>query len=439
VASGEVLGVTPPVSGTGLVSVDEARRRVLSACGRLPPVPVPLAQAFGLVLAEPVRAGQAVPPFSNSAMDGYAVRSGDVAGAPVGLRPVGTLMAGDDPGQIFVGQGEAVRIMTGAAMPPGADAVCMVERTRSGDGWVVIEEAVPAGTNVRPAGDDIAIGDVVFGEGERLSAAHVGVLASLGVESVVVRPRPRVGVLSTGDELVSVPGPLPAGKIRDSNRPCLLAQLHGDGFDAVDLGTAPDEPGALAAAVRRALGVCDAVLTSGGVSVGDRDAVRTVLEGLGGARTCWLRVAVKPGKPFAFSTLPPANVPVFGLPGNPVSAIVSYELFARPALRLMSGYRSLFRPCLAAVCEADLPRRPDGRLHLARVVLSTDRRGALWARPSGRQGSHQLSSLAGANALALLPDGEGALAGETVEVWLLGTEGLEARSSGSERSGSERH
>ena len=171
-------------------------------------------------------------------------------------------------------------------------------------------------------------------------------------------------------------------------------------------------------------GACDAILTSGGVSVGDRDIVRTVLEDLGGDRSLWLRVAVRPARPFAFCTLPGSGVPVFGLPGNPVSALVSYELFARPGLRMMSGFRILERPRLNAIAESDLLREPDGRLHLARAVLSPSEDGFLHARPSGGQGSHQLLALAAANALAFLPDGDGILAGETIEVWLLDAEGL---------------
>jgi molybdopterin molybdotransferase len=309
--------------------------------------------------------------------------------------------------------------MTGAALPRGADAVCMVEHTRTEEGFVTIDEAVGHGTNVRPAGDDIAAGDEVFVAGAQLSAAHIGVLASLGMNDVLVYPRPRVGVLSTGDELVSGPGALPLGKVRDSNRPALLAQVMTDGFAPVDLGHAPDEPDALAKALQEGAQECDALLTSGGVSVGDRDFVRTVLEKLGGQRARWLQVAVRPGKPFAFSTLPPKWAPVFGLPGNPVSALVSYELFARPSLRLMAGQENLDRPRLVARAAVDLLRQPDGRLHLVRVQATASGDGTLQVRPSGGQSSHQLHALASANALAFLPDGEGVAAGEIVEVMVL--------------------
>jgi len=377
-------------------------------------------------LAAPVRSDGPVPPFDNSSMDGYALRASDVTSAPERLRVVGTLMAGDDPGPLTVGEGEAVRIMTGAAIPLGADAVCMVERTHAEDAWVVVEEAVRAGTNVRMAGEDIASGAEVFAAGVRLQPAHIGVLASIGVEEVVAYPRPRVGVISTGDELVNRPGPLPPGKIRDSNRPSLLARLREDGFTPLDLGLTSDEPAALTEILDKAMASCDAVLTSGGVSVGDRDFVKMVLEELGGQHARWLQVAVRPGKPFAFSVLPPRGAPVFGLPGNPVSANVSYELFARPALRLMAGHTDLDRPRLRATAQVDLRRQPDGRLHLVRVRASTSADGLLLVRPSGGQGSHQLRAFADANALAFVPDGEGAAAGDPVEIMVLDPDGLGA-------------
>jgi molybdenum cofactor synthesis domain-containing protein len=402
-----------------LVSVEDARSFVLSSCRRLEPVRTSIVEAVGHVLAEAVRSSEPVPPFTNSSMDGYAVRSRDVKDVPARLRVTGVLPAGVDPGRLVVGEGEAARIMTGAVVPPGADAVCMVEHTRGEEGFVTIDEAVGPGTNIRNAGDDIAAGDEVFAVGALLSAAHIGVLASLGLEEVLVFPRPRVGVVSTGDELTNGPGQLALGKIRDSNRPALLAQVKLDGFVPVDLGHAPDEPDALAKTLQEAAQECDALLTSGGVSVGERDFVRTVLEKLGGQHARWLQVAVRPGKPFAFSTFPPSGTPVFGLPGNPVSALVSYELFARPSLRLMAGHENLDRPRLAARAEVDLLRQPDGRLHLVRVHANASTDGTLHVRPSGGQSSHQLHALASANALAFVPDGEGVVAGEIVEVMVL--------------------
>ncbi len=205
----------------------------------------------------------------------------------------------------------------------------------------------------------------------------------------------------------------------------MLARLQADGFVGVDLGLVRDDPGVLAETLKDAVRRCDAVLTSGGVSVGDRDFVKLVLEELGGQNARWLQVAVRPGKPFAFSTLPPDGAPVFGLPGNPVSALVSYEVFARPSLRLMAGHANLDRPKMAATAEVGLPRQPDGRLHLARVRAFTRPDGTLAVRSSGGQGSHQLRALAEANALAFLPDGHGVAAGERVEVMVLDPDELE--------------
>lgn len=338
-------------------------------------------------------------------------------------------MAGDDA-KTFVSPGESVRIMTGAPLPPGADAVCMVERTRveAGGSIVFIEESVRAGTNVRNAGDDVAIGEEVFGSGTPLGAAHLGVLSSLGVERLLVHPSPRVGVLSTGDELVTGTGALAPGKIRDSNRPALLAQLGADGFGALDLGVTGDDEATLADVLGEGARRCDAVVTSGGVSVGDRDVLKVVLEKLSGATMRSMQVAIKPAKPLAFGVLEASGTPVFGLPGNPVSALVSYELFVRPALRSMAGCTVLDRPRLAAVADLDLPRSPDGKLHLMRVTARTGADGVLRVTTSGGQGSHMLCTMAQSNALALLPDGDGVRTGEYIEVLLLDADLLSASS-----------
>lgn len=385
---------------------------------------MPIAHALGLVLAAPVISAEPVPAFANSAMDGFAVRAADVQAIPAKLREVGVVLAGDVPGRPAVREGEAARIMTGAPVPPGADAVVMVEHTHTENGWVVVEEAVTAGDYVRPAGDDVRAGDEVLPEGSSLGAAQVALLAAVGVGTVLAYPRPRVGVVSTGDELAPATGRLAPGKVRDSNRPGLLAQLRADGFEAVDLGTVPDDARALKRALEEAAESSEAVLTSGGVSMGERDLVKTVLGELGHERSMWLQVAVKPAKPLAFAVIGGRGVPAFGLPGNPVSALVSYELFARPALRYMAGYELLGRPHLRAVCAEAFPRRRDGKLYLMRCVLSADLDGGLCVRLAGGQGSHQLHALAAANALALVPDGEGLAAGETVEVWVLDVDAL---------------
>jgi molybdopterin molybdotransferase len=408
-----------------MIPLAEARRYVTSACEPLKPLTMAVVECSGHVLAETVRAIEAVPPFANSAMDGYAVRAADTVPSPARLRVVGSAMAGDNP-KTFVDTGETVRIMTGAPIPSGADAVCMIERIRvEEDGQtVVIDQSVDLGTNVRNAGEDVKAGDAVFGPGTHLGPAHIGVLISVGVERLLVHARPTVGVVSTGNELVTTSGPLPPGKIRDSNRPTLLAQLARDGFGAVDLGTAGDDEMVLATVFEAAGSRCDAIIASGGVSVGDLDITKTVLSTLCETTMRWMQIAIKPAKPFAFGVLEQTGTPVFGLPGNPVSALVSYELLVRPALRTMAGFTVLDRPRLAAIADMDLTRRPDGKLHLMRVTARVGPDGTLRVRSSGGQGSHMMRAMARSNALALLPDGDGTRAGERVEVLLLDTDGL---------------
>jgi len=406
----------------GLVPLEDVQAHVMGAVVPLEPVAVPLADALGLVLAEDAVADELIPPFANSAMDGYAVRALDCTGAsdtaPVRLAVVGEVAAGASP-TTSVGPGEAVRIMTGAPVPDGADAVVIVEHTRLDGDTVVVTR--PAGAHIRAAGGDVAPGDVVLPAGTLAGPAQVGVLASLGRGSVMVRRRARLGVLSTGDELAGPGEPLAPGKIRESNRPMLLAAAALAGCDPTDLGVVPDDEASVRTALERGVGECDALVTSGGVSVGEYDFVREVLAELAGGDMRWFQVAIKPAKPFAFGLMartdgPP--VPVFGLPGNPVSSYVSFELFARPALRAMMGDPRPFRPVVSAVAEAPLRRRADGKVHFDRVWVrwSGD---ALLAVPSGVQESNVLSALGRANGLAVLPDGEGVDAGEPVAVMLL--------------------
>ena len=371
--------------------------------------------ARGLVTAELITAIGDVPPFDNTAMDGFAVRSVDTVGPPVELVVVGTLPAGVPP-EVGVGPGEAVRIMTGAVMPPGADSVVMVERTTASDdgATVTVEVEVGPGNHVRSAGEDLRAGDEVFPPGTVLEPGHIGVLASIGRMEVPVFGRPTVGVLSTGDELVDGPVRLAPGQIRDANRHALLSLLEELGVAAVDLGLVPDVEGAIEEALLAGVATCDAVLTSGGVSMGDFDYVKVVLDRIGDMQ--WMQVAVKPAKPLAFGLVD--GVPIFGLPGNPVSSMVSFELFARPALRAMMGHSDLDRPRVEAVVDGGLTRRLDGRVHFVRVVVSY-RQGLYRVSSSGGQGSHQLSAMAAADGLAVLPDGDGPADGDTVEVLLL--------------------
>ena len=400
-----------------MIPLSEAQERVLAGCDVLDEAVVGVDQARGLVTTETVVATELVPPFDNTAMDGFAVRSVDVIEVPTTLTIAGTVAAGSAP-DITVEAGQAARIMTGAVIPPGADAVVMVELTEtSTDGAeVTVARSVPEGNHIRRAGEDLVVGQTVFGPGEMLTPGHLGVLTSLGVYEVRVRPKARVGVMSTGDELVEGPQPLAMGQIRDSNRHTLLALLAEAGCEPVDLGSRPDDEGEIAAGIRAGVEKCDALLTSGGVSMGDYDYVKKVLDEIGDMS--WMQVAIKPAKPLAFGRV--EGIPVFGLPGNPVSSMVSFELFARPGLRKMMGHPAerWFRQPVVGRAAEPLRRRSDGKTHFARVrVEYAD--GEYRVRSAGGQGSHQLSAMAAADALAVLPDGEGLDVGDAVSLLIL--------------------
>ena len=402
-----------------MISLEEARTRINRDLIVLAIVDVPITAAREMVLAETVTASEAIPPFANTAMDGYAVRAVDTKGAtktsPKVLAVSATVPAGGVAPRALEA-GEAMRIMTGAPMPEGADAVVMVELTRPAGFDVMILAEVPPGNHVRPAGDDIRPGTEVFHPGTVLSPGHLGVLASIGRETVKVYRRPRVGVMSTGDELVEGPQPLQPGQIRDSNRLTLLSLVAEAGCHPVDLGLIRDDERAIRHALDRAVEQTDAIITSGGVSMGDYDLVKAILSELGDFN--WMQVAIKPAKPLAFGVM--AGTPVFGLPGNPVSSMVSFELFARPALRRMMGRLDAERPHLWAIAEDGLRREPDGKTHFLRVVVTQRGDGAWWVRSAGGQGSHQLLAMASANGLAVLPDGEGVEPGGSVRVMYLG-------------------
>ena len=387
------------------------------------PTAVRAATAVGCVLAQTVTAAEDIPPFDNTAMDGYAVRAADTAGAapghPVELPVVAEVAAGH-PAARSLEPGEAMRIFTGAPMPEGADAVVMVEHTErlAGGARVAVQAAVTAGEAVRRAGSDLRAGDVVFAPGEVIGAGHLGVLAGLGCGEVTVHPRLRVGVLSTGDELVEPGRPLAPGQIRDSNRVTLLALVAQNGWQAVDLGLIRDDEAAITTAITSAADRYDAVITSGGVSMGDIDLVKVVLDRIGDMR--WMQIAIRPAKPFAFGVVGKRRTPVFGLPGNPVSSMVSFELLARPALRRMAGHVELLRPQVPAVAAEPFPRHPDGKVHYVRVRAERDDSGVLHVRSAGGQGSHHLTAMARADGLLALADGEGVAAGDPVRVLLLG-------------------
>ena len=399
-----------------MIPLEEARSYVLSKCAPLPAVKVPIDEARGLVVAEDIAAQGPIPPFDNTAMDGFAIQAADLADAPVTLEMIGTVAAGAAPA-MTVGRGQAVRIMTGAPIPPGADAVVMVELTTMAEDLssVEVRESVPVGNHIRPTGDDVKAGDTVFTAGTVLSPAHLGVCTSIGVYEVTAYRRPRIGVISTGDELVDEPRPLQMGQIHDSNRHTLLALVDALGAEGVDLGLVVDDELEIRTAMSAAVEQCDAVITSGGVSMGDFDYVKKVLTDIGDMR--WMQVAIKPAKPLAFGTV--GDTPIFGLPGNPVSSMVSFELFARPGIRAMMGHDEPVIPPVRGIAGADLARRADGKTHFARVHAALTEDGRHSASFSGGQGSHQLSAMAAANALAIVPDGDGVAAGEAVDLILL--------------------
>ena len=396
-----------------MIDLVEAQAKAV-ALGRAPrALMVHILDAVGCVLAEDVVTEGPVPPFANSAMDGYAVRAADTASAPVELVVVDHVAAGAVSGR-RVEAGTAMRVMTGAPIPDGADAIVMVERTIVRDSdppTVLIEVAVEPGLFVRRAGSDLRGGAVVLSAGETVRPAHAGLLAAAGRAEVLVYRPPLVGVLSSGDELIDPPQPLGPGQIRDANRPALLATLRSEGIRTSDLGAVPDDEHALDVALAAAAASCDLVLTTGGVSMGDHDLIKT--------RLTPFQVAIKPAKPLAMGLID--GTPVIGLPGNPVSALVSYELFARPLIRRLAGHGddALFRPLVTARAAETMKRAPDGKLHLLRVIASHDERGQLNVVEAGEQGSHVLSAMAAANALALVPDGEGVAAGDEVSVMLL--------------------
>ena len=406
-----------------MIELGEARSFVLERLTPLPSVRVSLEEALGCVASEPIVATESVPGFRNSAMDGYALRAADTADCPVRLRVIGIVLAGDVP-ERHLETGEAMRIMTGALVPEGADAVCMIEETTDdpSDHSVLISRVLEAGQFVRLPGDDVEVGQPLIGRGSVVTGAQIGVLASQGLSSISVHRRPRVGVLSTGDELSGSDGILAKGKIRDSNRPMLLALLRESGFTPINLGIAGDNIEEITALLSRGVHECDAVIATGGVSVGDVDFVKSVLADICEGTARWMQVAMRPGKPFAFGTAGQGSTPIFGLPGNPVSTRVSFEMFVRPALRRLAGHRKLERTAINMVLDCPMPRKPDGKLHLVHVDSRIHDDGRMHIESASRHGSHLLNAVAKANALAMIPDGEGFEPGDVVRTLLLDDE-----------------
>ncbi len=392
-----------------MIPLEDARARVLAALPE-PQVERRLVRdALGLVLATDVLSPSTVPPFDNSAMDGYAVRYEDLGNVPCVLEVSEDVAAG----HVATGSvepGRAIKIMTGAPLPAGADTVVKVEDTVPGDASVEILVRPELGSAVRRAGGDVAAGDLIFTSGDVLTARHLGVLAAVGVDRVEVYRPVRVAVLSTGDEVMPPDTlQLAPGQIRDSNRPLLVGLLTESGLDAVDYGIIRDDADALRSAFATAARECDAVITSGGVSMGEYDLVKQVLTELGGIEL-W-KVAMQPAKPFAFGAI--EGTPLFGLPGNPVSVFVAFEQFARPALLSMMGHRSLQRPLISATLAQDVHTDPEKTVFL-RVVVEPGPDGRI-ARLAGEQASNVLSATARADAFAVVPRGVAALsAGDTV-------------------------
>jgi len=412
-----------------LISVEEALAEILSHVRPLSLESIPILESLGLVLGEEIVSDVDIPPFNNSGMDGFALRSDDVAQAtgnvPTRLEVVDTVAAGYVSAS-RVESGHAIRIMTGAPIPEGADAVVPIEDT--GDAHRAKEERlaapvseievyvpVKAGDNVRFAGEDVRRGEAVLEPGRVIRPQEVGVLASVGRTTVRVHRRPRVAVLATGDELVDPQELLAPGKIRNSNEYTNAALVYRTGGVPLRLGVARDAAGALSAKIREGLEMgADLFLTSGGVSVGDYDVVKDVL-GHEGKMQFW-QVNMKPGKPLAFGLLP-GGVPLIGLPGNPVSAMVSFEQFARPAILKMLGFQDLDKPTVRARLDEDLTN--SGRRGFVRVVVAK-REGRYHARVTGEQGSGVLTSMARANGLAVIREGLRFVeAGSEVDVQML--------------------
>lgn len=394
-----------------MVPFDEALAMVCSVARPLDIEQVATAEADGRVLADDVRSPENVPPFRASTVDGFAVIADDPSPA---RHIVDTITAGGSIGPA-IHLGTAARIMTGAPVPVGADAVVMVEFTREENGRVYLEQPVRTGENLRPIGIDVAEGDLVLRRGSVLDAAETGLLMTLGLHSVRCYRRPLVAVLSTGDELVEPWEEVPAGSIRDSNRYALMAAVREAGGLPLSLGRARDDPELQKRLVKEGVEQADVLLTSGGVSVGERDYIKPTLEDLGSVH--FGRIAFRPGMPLTFAEI--GRKLAFGLPGNPVSSLVTFEVFVRPALRIMQGYVNPFRPKVEVELEHEF-QLGGNRIEYHRAQVRWVG-GKLVARSTGLQISSRLLSMVGHNGLVIIPEGEGvARAGERLPAILTG-------------------
>jgi molybdopterin molybdotransferase len=397
---------------SGVLTVEEALEQVLARVRPLAGERIDVRRALGRALAERIVSPREIPPWPNSSMDGYAVRAVDTRLAPVTLKVTARVPAGVLP-ETALAPGTAARIFTGAPLPDGADAVVPQEEVEAQDGHVTLRRPVDEGAYVRPRGEDVHAGDVVLEPGRRLGPPEVGLLATLGHSPVLVTRRPRVAVLSTGNELADLGTPPGPAQIANTNTYSLMAQVAEAGAEAVNLGVAADRLEEIEARVRAGAGA-DVVVSSAGVSVGELDLVRTALERCGAELHLW-KVSMRPGKPITFGSL--GRGLVFGLPGNPVSAMVTFELFVRPALLAMSGLGQIFRPRVRARALEPIPN-PGHRRGYLRVSLTTGEEG--WgARLTGDQGSAILRSMVLADGLAVVPGDTVIATGDPVDVILL--------------------
>lgn len=407
-----------------MISLEEAREFVLKGLTALAAQDVTLDQALGCATADDIVACEQVPSFRNSSMDGFTFRAVDTVSGTTRLRIVDAVMAGH-VSSMRLEPGEAMRIMTGAPLPEGADTVCKIEDvTLEGDDTVVIPRPIELGDCVRQPGDDVTIGQVLVRAHRELSAPAIAVLAGQGLSSVWVHPRPRVGVLSTGDELALSNESLRPGQIRDLNRPLLLALLREAGVVAVDFGVGADDHDEITQLLRGAVSQCDAVIATGGVSVGDVDHVKLIIGELSEGRGRSMQVAIKPAKPFAFGLVGDDNTPVFGLPGNPVSTRVSFEAFVRPALRILGGHELIDRLHALATLDIALPTPNDTKTHFVHVSARMRGDGRIHVIEAARHHSHLMSSLVDCNAIAILVPGGSYGVGESANVIIVDADAL---------------
>jgi molybdopterin molybdotransferase len=402
---------------SAMITVEEALDKVLSYTQPLGSEKVSILEALGRAMAENIYASRDIPPFDNSAMDGYALRSEDIQNAspnhPVQLEVIEDLPAGYIPKE-RVERGKAIRIMTGATIPEGADTVVPVEETKRDDRFALIFTATFQSEHIRKAGEDVKKGECVISAGDLIDPAEIGMLASLGRSFVAVYQRATVAILCTGEELVDVDGDLDGIKIVSSNSYSLAAQVKDCGAIPIQLGIARDRKEEIKEKLLQGLRA-DVLISSAGVSVGDYDFVKDVLRDLGVEIVFW-KVAMKPGMPVVFGTI--QGKPVFGLPGNPVSSMVSFEQFVRPSLLKMMGHRLLFRPVINAILKEDIQKRP-GRRHFIRAFVTFEK-DQYFVVPTGAQGSGILESMVKANGLMVIhEDREIVKAGEKVKVQLL--------------------